>query len=110
MTKQLTPDARFTHILENLRMLGVTQSTMFGRRGMMADGKVIAVYLDDSVAVKLVDGTAEHEAALKLSGAELWRPGDKDVAFKDWVRIPDEHQESWGRYTESALHRIRQKL
>jgi TfoX/Sxy family transcriptional regulator of competence genes len=110
MTSQLTPDARFTHILENLGMLGVTQSTMFGRRGMMADGKVIAVYLDDSVAVKLADGTQEHDAAMKLAGAELWRPGGKGVEFKDWVRIPAEHQDVWGRYAEIALHEIRKKL
>jgi hypothetical protein len=110
MTNQLTPDARFTHILENLKMLGVTQSTMFGRRGMMADGKVIAVYLDDSVAVKLGRDTPEHEAAMKLDGAELWRPGSKAVEFRDWVRIPDEHQDVWGRYAEIALHEIRKKL
>jgi hypothetical protein len=110
MTSQVTPDARFTEILDNLRMLGVTQSTMFGRRGMMADGKVIAVYLDDSVAFKLIEGTTEHNAALTLSGAELWHPGGREVAFKDWVRIPDDHRDTWGSYAESALHRIRQKL
>ena len=30
--------------------------------------------------------------------------------FKDWVRIPDDHRDTWGSYAESALHRIRQKL
>jgi hypothetical protein len=34
----MTPDARFTSLLDDLRMLGVTQSTSFGRRGIMADG------------------------------------------------------------------------
>jgi TfoX/Sxy family transcriptional regulator of competence genes len=96
-------------------MLGVTQSPMFGRRGMMADGKVIAVYLDDSVAFKsvafkLIAGTSEHAAAMALSGAELWEPGGMGRRFKDWVRIPEEHQDDWGRYAEIALHRIRQKL
>jgi hypothetical protein len=106
----MTPDARFTLILDNLKMLGVTQSTTFGRRGMMADGKVIAVYLDDAIAFKLIEGTPEHDAALKLSGADLWEPGGRGRTFKDWVRIPEEHQDTWGRYTEIALHRIRQKL
>lgn len=106
----MTPDARFTHILTDLRMLGVTQSPMFGKRGMMADGKVIAVYLDDSVAFKLIAGTPEHEQAMALSGADLWAPGDMGRTFKDWVRVPEEHEETWGRFAEIALHRIRQKL
>jgi hypothetical protein len=106
----MTPDARFTHILGDLKMLGVTQSQMFGRRGMMADGKVIACYLDDSVAFKLIAGSPEHAQAMALDGADLWEPGDMGRKFKDWVRIPESHQDEWGRYAEIALHRIRQKL
>ncbi len=106
----MTPDARFTHILDDLRMLGVTQSTSFGRRGMTADGTVIACYLDDSMAFKLTAGTPEHAAAMALSGSAPWDPSGRDRPFKDWVRITEEHQDSWGRYAEIALHSIRQKL
>jgi hypothetical protein len=108
--KQMTPDARFTQILDDLVMLGVTRSTSFGKRGITADGKVIACFLDDAMAFKLGAGTAEHTRALGLSGAELWDPRGNGHAFKDWVRIPESHQDEWGRYAEIALHHIRQKL
>jgi hypothetical protein len=106
----VTPDARFTHILSDLRMLGATQSTTFGRRGIVADGKVIACFLQDSMAFKLGAETPELERALALSGSELWDPTGRGRVFKDWVRIDEQHQDDWGRYAEIALHRIRKKL
>ena len=106
----MTPDARFTQLLDDLKMLGVTQSTFFGRRGLVADGKVIACYLDDSVAFKLGATTTAHAEAMALSGADLWHPGERPVAFKDWVRVPTAHQDRWGRLAEQALHHIRQNL
>jgi hypothetical protein len=106
----MTPDARFTQLLDELTMLGVTQSPFFGRRGLVADGKVIACFLDDSVAFKLGATTDAHAEALALSGADLWHPGNKTVPFKDWVRIPDIHQDTWGRFAELALRHIRQNL
>ena len=106
----MTPDARFTEILDDLKMLGVTPSMSFGKRGMTADGKVIACFLDDSMAFKLGASTAEHTTALDLSGAELWDPSGAGRPFKDWVRVPQEHKDTWGRFAELALHHIRQKL
>jgi hypothetical protein len=106
----MTPDARFTALLDDLAMLGVTQNPFFGRRGMVADGKVIACFLDDSVAFKLGATTAAHARALSLSGAALWHPGDRAVPFKDWVRVPEEHADEWGRFAEEALRHIRQML
>ncbi len=106
----MTPDARFTELLDDLKMLGVTQSPFFGRRGITADGKVIAVFLDDSMAFKLGATTPEHERALALSDSKLWHPGNRAVPFKDWVQIGEVHQDQWGRFAEQALHHIRQKL
>jgi hypothetical protein len=106
----MTPDARFTAIVDDLRMLGVGQNQFFSRRGITADGKVIAVFLDDSMAFKLGTTTAEHAKALALSGSELWHPGDRSVAFKDWVRVYEAHAGEWGRLTEQALHYVRQHL
>ena len=106
----MTPDARFTQLLDDLKMLGVTQNAFFGRRGLTADGKVIACFLDDSVAFKLGAGTPQHAAAMALSGSTPWHPGDRAVAFKDWVRVYETHQDHWGRLAEQALHHIRQKL
>jgi hypothetical protein len=106
----MTPDARFTAIIEDLKMLGVGQNQFFSRRSITADGKVIAVFLDDSMAFKLGTTTAEHTAALALSGSELWHPGDRAVAFKDWVRVFQTHADEWGRLTEQALHHVRKHL
>lgn len=106
----MTPDARFTQLLDDLKMLGVTQSAFFGRRGLVADGKVIACFLDDSVAFKLGATTAAHAEAMALSGADLWHPGNKTVPFKDWVRVPEKHQQKWGHLAEQALHHIRENL
>jgi hypothetical protein len=106
----MTPDARFTELLDDLKMLGVAQSTSFGKRGMTADGKVIACFLYDSMAFKLGASTPEHTAALALSGAELWDPSGKGRPFKDWVRVPQAHEDTWGRLAEQALHHIRQHL
>ena len=106
----MTPDARFTQLLDDLTMRGVTQNPFFGRRGLTADGKVIACFLDDSVAFKLGAATTAHAEAMALSGADLWHPGNKAVPFKDWVRVPEAHQDTWGRFAELALAHIRQKL
>jgi hypothetical protein len=56
----MTPDSRFTTIIDDLKMPGVTQNPFFGRRGVSADGKVIAVFLDDSMAFKLGRNTTEQ--------------------------------------------------
>jgi hypothetical protein len=83
----MTPDARFTHILTDPRMLGVTQTTAFGKRGLSANGKVIACFPDDSMAFKLGAETPEHQRAMALSGSAQWDPGDRGRPFKDWVRV-----------------------
>ena len=106
----MTPDARFETILENMVMLGVTRSGMFGRRSLMADGQVIAVFLDDAMTFRLGVDSVQHAKALALDGAELWHPADKAMAFKDWVRVPVSESDHWANLAEEALHRIRQKL
>ncbi len=106
----MTPDARFTELLDDLKMLGVTQSTSFGKRGMTADGKVIACFLDDSMSFKLGASTPEHAEALALPDAALWDPSGMGRPFKDWVRVPEAHRDAWGRLAEQALHHIRQHL
>ena len=106
----MTPDARFTDLLDDLRMLGVTQSTSFGKRGMTADGKVIACFLDDSMSFRLGTGTPAHAEALALEGSELWDPSGMGRPFKDWVRVSVSHADSWGRFAEIALRQIRAKL
>jgi hypothetical protein len=106
----MTPDARFESILENLAMLGVTRSTTFGKRGVMADGQVIASFLGDAMSFRLGEGSKELADALAFDGATLWDPRGKGHPFKDWVQVPAEQGDHWGRLTETALRRIRQKL
>ena len=106
----MTPDARFTAILDDLKMLGVTQSSMFGKRGMQADGKVFGRILDDAMSFKLGEGTKELSDALALEGAELWDGHNDGHPFKGWVRVPEAHADQWGRLAEIALRQLRQKL
>lgn len=106
----MTPDARFTKLLDDLRMLGVTQSKMFGKRGMMADGQVFARILDDAMSFKLGAETGAHAEALALDGAELWDGHGDGHPFKGWVRVPEAHADQWGHFAEVALHQIREKL
>ena len=106
----MTPDARFTELLDDLKMLGVTRSNMFGKRGMMADGQVFARFLDDAMSFKLGADTKEHAEALALDGAELWDGHGDGHPFKGWVRIPESHEDAWGRFAEIALRQIRTKL
>jgi hypothetical protein len=106
----MTPDARFESILENLALLGVTRSTTFGKRGVMADGQVIACFLGDAMAFRLGEESRELAGALSLDGATNWDPRGKGQPFKDWVRVPAEESDHWGRLVEAALHRIRKKL
>jgi hypothetical protein len=106
----MTPDARFTALLDDLKMLGVTQSNMFGKRGMMADGSVFARILDDAMSFKLADGSKEHAEALALEGAELWDGHGDGHPFKGWVSVPVSHGDEWGHFAELALRQLRHKL
>ena len=106
----MTPDARFTEMLDDLKMLGVTQSPFFGRRGITADGKVIAVFLDDSVAFKLGAATPEHDErarAVRFRAVASRQPGSPVQGLGARLTA---HQDHWGRFAELALHHIRQKL
>ena len=71
---------------------------------------MIACFLDDSVAFKLGATTSAHAEAMALPGADLWHPGNRPMAFKDWVRVPESHEDRWGRLAEQALHHIRENL
>jgi hypothetical protein len=106
----VSAETRFDSIVEDLAMLGVTSGVMFGKRGVAADGKVVAVLLGDTMAFRLGEETPAHAEALGLPGAELWDPSTQGHPFKDWVRVPYDSEDHWGHFAELALRRIREKL
>ncbi|MEJ1230087.1 MAG: hypothetical protein WDM88_04840 [Galbitalea sp.] len=62
------------------------------------------------MSFRLGADTPERASALALTGATPWDPGDRGHPLTDWVRVPQGHEEAWGRFAEVALHRLRHKL
>ncbi|MFG2146433.1 hypothetical protein ACGFRG_19825 [Streptomyces sp. NPDC048696] len=99
----MTPDELFEAIAADLAPRGATTGAMFGSRALKAHGKAFACLKDDVFAVKLGDATPAHQAALALSGAELFDPSGKHRPFKDWVAVPLAHADQWPQFAEAAL-------
>jgi hypothetical protein len=81
----------------------VKQSKMFGMPCLKREnGKVVAGYWKDGgITVKLVD-EAQREAALALTGAQLFDPGMGRV-MREWVHVPAAHSDDWERLVEQAV-------
>jgi len=47
-------------------------------------------------------GGADHSAALKLRGAELFDPSGAGRAMKGWVVLPPSHARRWQEFAEAA--------
>ncbi|MFE0464764.1 hypothetical protein ACFW1A_36470 [Kitasatospora sp. NPDC058965] len=99
----MTADEQFDALATDLAPRGVTTGTMFGKRGLKADGKAFACLKGELLAFKLGAGSAAHAEALALPGAELFDPSGKHRPFKDWVAVPLAHADSWLHYAETAL-------
>ena len=81
----------------------VVPGKMFGMPCLKrANGKVVAgFWKDGGMTVKLVDPAA-REAALALSGADLFNPG-MGRQMKEWVLVPAALAGEWHRLVEQAL-------
>jgi hypothetical protein len=95
----------FEDLAELLVAAGCRRGKMMGRP-MVAMGRRMVVFLrEGSLGVRLVVGTSTHAEALRLPGAELFRPG-RDRTFRDWVMIPYAHAERWPEFAFAAVERL----
>ena len=80
----------------------VTSGKMFGMPCLKNDvGKAFAGFYHDAMVFKL--GVPEHGAALALSGAQLFDPGDMGRSMKEWVVVPADHTSRWLEFAEAAF-------
>ncbi len=81
----------------------VREAKMFGMPCLKREnGKVVAGHWKDGgLTVKLVD-KAQREAALGLSGAQLFDPGMGRV-MREWVHVPATESGEWERLVEQAI-------
>jgi hypothetical protein len=102
----VNPDDVFEEIAAELAPRGAIAGAMFGKRSLKAGGKAFACLLGDDLAVKLGAGSAEHTAALTLTGACLFDPSGLGRPFKDWVAVPAEHADRWPDLAQQALEAL----
>jgi hypothetical protein len=99
----MTPQEDFERVGAELADLGVRISKMFGKPAYKnADGKTFGCLYQDSLACRLVQGSAEHKAALDLPGARLFDPSGRERPMKDWVCVPHAGADRWSEFAEAA--------
>lgn len=96
-------EARFDEIVDALVPRGVLPGALFGARSLTLDGTAFACLKGGQLAVKLGEGSAAHGAALALRGASLFDPSGKGRPFRDWVAVPVDESDEWGRLVEAGL-------
>lgn len=96
-------EARFGEIVDDLAPRGVLPGALFGARSLTLDGTAFACLKGGQLAVKLGEGSAAHGAALALDGASLFDPSGKGRPFRDWVAVPVDESDEWGRLAEAGL-------
>jgi hypothetical protein len=81
----------------------IRPSSMFGMPCLKREsGKVVAgCWKDGGLTVKLTD-EAQREAALGLTGAELFDPGMGRV-MREWVLVPASQSDRWLELVEHAI-------
>lgn len=84
----MSAETVFADLSSELSEAGASEGQMFGARALLLHGKAFACLHNDSIALKLGDGSAPHQAALGLPGAVLWDPSGQQHPFKDWVAVP----------------------
>ena len=100
--------AEFDALEQSLAREGAVRRTMMGRPMLALGGKMFAC-LDrvDMLAVKLGRDSEWHARALAIPGAEVFRPGQTEREFKDWVAIPEDQSAEWERFAGAALEHVR---
>ncbi|TAJ49196.1 MAG: hypothetical protein EPO52_05265 [Herbiconiux sp.] len=85
----------------------ITRGRMMGRPILTYRGTMFACLNGELLGLKLGAGTAEHTAALRIPGSELFDPGGKGRPFKDWVSLAPDAAAEWPRFASDALAFVR---
>jgi hypothetical protein len=96
---------RFESLADRLADDGVTEKSIFGKRGLTAGKTSLGCLFGDGLAVRLGAGTAEHSDAAGIDGAEPFDPSGRDRPFKDWVVLPLAAADRWEEFALAALRR-----
>ena len=98
--------ARFDEICDDLlhRHAEVELTQMMGMPSLKRDGKLVAGFVasEDAMVFKLTDHDA-HAQALALDGSHLFDPSGKGRPFKEWVVVPNAHEQRWAELAEKAF-------
>lgn len=73
---------------------------MFGKPCYKINGKAFCCFFQNEMVFKLSGEV--HSEALAMDGAQLFDPSGKGRAMKEWVQMPFDYREMWGRLAESA--------
>ena len=98
----MAAEDRYAELADDLiaRNPDVELTKMMGMPALKVKGKLFAGVWGDAMNFKLTG--AQHAAALKLKGAELFDPSGVGRAMKEWVVVPLAHAKRWQEFAEAA--------
>jgi hypothetical protein len=82
-----------------------SRKKMFGRDGLMFDGKAVVCSDPDGVVFRV--GPDNEPAALAVSGARTWSPMGTGPGPKGWIVVPPAAEKEWPRLAALALDFVR---
>ncbi len=77
------------------------QSQLFGKPCFKVNSKAFICFFKNCMVFKL-EGK-QHKEALALDGAELFDPSGKKRPMKEWVQVPFDYSDKWGKYAKAAF-------
>lgn len=96
----MSPDELFGYVVEALHNHSrITESKMFGSRGLKVDGKVFAFLYKGKLVVKLPQERVK--AMVAYGDGEFFDPGHGRI-MKEWVAVKPPGKDQWITLAEDA--------
>jgi hypothetical protein len=92
------------YILVSRCIKNAEQSQMFGKPCFKINGKAFTCFFQNEMVFKLTGES--HSDALSLDGSQLFDPSGKGRAMKEWVQVPFDYSDSWGKYAGAAVEYV----